>query len=56
MNTLYDDYGAYRTETGYGGGAYWSGGTGGSAHWEPVGDPRLGQPPRTIRLSVGADW
>ena len=57
INTLYDDYGAYRNETGNGGGAYWSGGTGGTpAHWERVGDPRLAQPPRTVRLSLGADW
>jgi outer membrane receptor protein involved in Fe transport len=57
INTLYDDYGAYRTETGLGGGAYWSnGGAGGSPHWVPVGDERLYVPPRTVRFSVGASW
>jgi outer membrane receptor protein involved in Fe transport len=56
INTLYDDYGAYRTETGQGGGAYWVSTGGGSGYWVPVHDPRLLTPPRTVRLSVGADW
>jgi outer membrane receptor protein involved in Fe transport len=56
INTLYDDYGAYRTETGQGGGAYWVPTGGGSGHWVPVHDPRLLDPPRTVRLSVGARW
>ncbi len=57
INTTYDDYGAYRTETGLGGGAYWSyGGSGGTPHWVPVHDPRLFNPPRTVHASVGASW
>jgi hypothetical protein len=57
VNTLYDDYGAYRTETGLGGGAYWLDGVGGApGSWVPVHDPRLAQPRRTVRASVGASW
>ena len=56
INTLYDDYAAYRTETGLGGGAYWVESGGGTGHWVPVHDPRLLSPPRTVRLSVGANW
>jgi outer membrane receptor protein involved in Fe transport len=57
INTLYDDYGAYRTETGQGGGAYWvQPAGGGDGYWVPVHDPRLLNPPRTVRLSVGANW
>ena len=56
INTLYDDYGAYRTETGQGGGAYWVDSGGGTGHWVPVHDPRLYNPPRAVRLSVGANW
>lgn len=51
INTLFDDYGAYRTETGLGGGAYWTG-----SGWTPVHDPRLFQPPRAVRMSVGRSW
>jgi outer membrane receptor protein involved in Fe transport len=53
INTLYDDYGAYRTETGLGGGAYWSRLTGG---WIPVHDPRLVLPPRSVRASISSRW
>jgi hypothetical protein len=54
INTLYDDYGAYRTETGQGGGAYWvQPPEGGAGHWVPVHDPRLFNPPRMVRFSVG---
>jgi len=54
VNSAYDDYGAYRTETGNGGGAYWS--YVGTPHWEAVNDPRLRDEPRTIRASVAARW
>jgi len=54
VNTLYDDYSAYRTETGNGGGAYWS--YTGTGHWEPVQDPRLLDEPRTIRASIAMTW
>jgi len=56
INTLYDDYGAYRTETGQGGGGYWSQLVNAPAFWVPVHDPRLDTPPRTLRMSVGAQW
>jgi hypothetical protein len=57
INTLYDDYGAYRTETGQGGGAYWLQPADGSpGHWVPVHDPRLLNPPRTVRFSLGASF
>ena len=56
-NTLYDDYGAYRTETGQGGGAYWSTlPSGDPGHWVAVHDPRLSRPPRAVRASVSAIW
>jgi outer membrane receptor protein involved in Fe transport len=55
INTLYDDYGAYRTETGLAGGAYWTNG-GGTPHWVPVNDPRLSNPPRTVRMSIERSW
>ncbi len=55
INTYFDDYGAYRTETGLGGGAYWTNG-GGAGHWVPVNDARLFNPPRTVRASVGRRW
>ena len=56
INTRYDDYGAYRTETGYGG-----------AFWEPgsvsvpaggirVNDPRLDQAARAVRFRVETSW
>jgi hypothetical protein len=57
IDTLYDDYGAYRTETGLGGGAYWAQPAGdGDGYWVPVHDPRLLNPPCTVRVSVGATW
>ena len=57
INTLYDDYGAYRAETGLGGGAYWVQPVDGSAgHWVAVHDPRLENPPRAVRFSVGAGF
>ncbi|HEY3215191.1 MAG TPA: TonB-dependent receptor [Candidatus Eisenbacteria bacterium] len=57
INTRYDDYGAYRTETGLDGGAYWKDGVGGEpGYWVPVHDPRLFSPPRIVRASIGASW
>jgi len=55
INTVFDDYGAYRTETGLGGGAYWTNG-GGVGRWVPVHDPRLFNPPRAVRASVSRRW
>jgi outer membrane receptor protein involved in Fe transport len=56
INTVFDDYGAYRTETGLPGGAYWTNGGGGPPRWVPVGDERLLNPPRILRASVGGRW
>ncbi len=56
INTTYDDYGAYRTETGLGGGAYWSQLPGTEGHWVPVHDARLYNAPRSVRASIGARW
>jgi len=57
INTVFDDYSAYRTETGEKGGAYWYDLDGdGTPEWVPVHDPRLLGPPRRLRLSVGARW
>ncbi len=53
INTTYDDYGAYRTETGQSGGGYWSTI---NDQWVAVNDPRLYTPPRMVRASVGARW
>jgi len=53
INTRYDDYGAYRTETGHGGAAYWSALRG---QWIRVDDPRLTNPARTLRASISAVW
>ncbi len=53
INTLYDEYGAYRTQTGLGGGAYWNDPDGdGVRQWIAVHDPRLAAPPRTVRLGI----
>ena len=57
INTIYDDYGAYRTQTGNPGGAYWNDGNAdGRSEWNAVHDPRLFSPPRMIRFSVGVGW
>ena len=57
INATYDDYGAYRTETGRGGGAYWNDGNNdGLPGWRPVNDPRLFNAPRALRASVGRSW
>ena len=53
INTVFDDYGAYRTETGLAGGAYWLNGAG---TWVPVHDGRLFNPPRAVRASVSRKW
>jgi hypothetical protein len=57
INTVYDDYGAYRTATGLGGGAFYDDLTGdGYPGWVRVHDPRLLNPPRLVRLELGAKW
>ncbi len=57
INTLYDDYGAYRTETGQPGGAFWNDRDGdGVPGWIAVRDPRLLVPPRAIRFSIEREW
>jgi outer membrane receptor protein involved in Fe transport len=57
INSTYDDYAAYRTETGNPGGAYWNDGSGGGQPvWNPVHDPRLFSPSRSVRLSVELGW
>jgi hypothetical protein len=57
INTAYDDYGAHRSETGQGGGAYWDDLTGdGYPGWVRMHDPRLATPPRTVRLELAATW
>ncbi|MFN8588372.1 MAG: TonB-dependent receptor [Candidatus Eisenbacteria bacterium] len=53
INTLYDEYSAYRTETGHGGGAYWNDANGdGVREWVPVNDPRLRAPRRSLRVGI----
>ena len=53
INTLYDEYSAYRTETGHGGGAYWNDANGdGRREWVPVNDPRLQAPRRSVRVGI----
>lgn len=53
INTVYDEYGAYRTETGQGGGAYWNDANGdGQREWVPVADRRLVAPRRSLRLGL----
>ena len=57
INTIYDDYGAHRAETGEGGGAYWSDVDGdGLPGWVPVGDARLLLPGRSVRFRAGVRW
>jgi hypothetical protein len=57
INTVYDDYGAYRAATGQSGGAYWNDVDGnGIPGWMPVHDPRLFAPPRSARAFVEVDW
>ena len=57
INTYYDDYGAYRTETGQGGGAYWVQPRDGSpGYWVPVHDARLYNAPRRVRANLSVRW
>jgi hypothetical protein len=57
INTTFDDYSAYRNETGRGGGAYWDDVDGdGKPGWVPVHDLRLSNAPRMIRASIRAEW
>ena len=57
INTLYDDYGAHRGETGLGGGAYWDARDPDAPDaWVRVLDPRLGRAPRTVRFGLDARW
>ena len=57
VNTLYDDYGAHRTETGLGGGAYYEDVDGdGVPEWVRIHDPRLENPPRSFRFMAGVRW
>ncbi len=51
INTAYDEYEAYRTATGKGGGGYWNG-VGAARGWVPAYDPRLGQRARQVRLGI----
>lgn len=53
IGTLYDEYGAFRTETGLGGGAYWNDTDGdGVREWVRVNDARLAAAPRSVRLGI----
>jgi hypothetical protein len=58
INTYYDDYGAFRGETGLPGGAYWDAidRDAAAAAWVRVHDPRLLNPPRLVRFSLGTTW
>ena len=57
INSYYDDYGAYRTETGQGGGAYWVQPPGGNpGYWVPVHDARLYNAPRRVRANLSVRW
>ncbi len=57
LNTVYDEYGAYRTDTGNGGGAYWDApDSDGNYRWVPVNDPRLRSAPRSVRLGVELEF
>jgi hypothetical protein len=52
INTLADDYSAYRTETGAGGGAYYDNVGSAPAGWIPVHEPRLRTRPREVRVGL----
>jgi len=52
INTQYDDYAAHRVDTGDGGAAFWDDAFG----WVNVSDPRLGTPPRLVRLALEVEW
>jgi outer membrane receptor protein involved in Fe transport len=53
VNTLRDDYGGYRTDTGNGGGGYWDARlNGGAGGWVGVNDARLKVAPRSVRVGI----
>jgi len=57
INTVYDDYGAWRNISGVSGGAYWNDKDGdGLPGWIPAHDPRLLVPARSVRLALGLSW
>jgi len=57
INTVYDDYGAYRTETGQGGGAYWNDIDGGDLPGRGgAGAVRRPLPGGSVRVQVGGRW
>lgn len=57
INTVYDDDGAFRGETGLPGGAYWDADRDVLGDfWVRIHDPRLLNPPRLVRLSVSVPW
>ena len=57
INTVYDDYGAWRNISGVSGGAYWNDQDGdGLPGWIAAHDPRLLVPALSARLAVGLTW
>ena len=56
INTVYDDYGAYRTLTGRDGGGYLVQPASGPSYWVAVHDARLAVPPRAVRASLALRW
>ncbi|HET9327805.1 MAG TPA: TonB-dependent receptor, partial [Candidatus Eisenbacteria bacterium] len=57
INTVFDDDGAFRGETGLPGGAYWDQDRDAIGdYWVRIHDPRLLNPPRLVRLSVSVPW
>jgi outer membrane receptor protein involved in Fe transport len=56
INTVHDDYGAHRNETGLPGGGYWDSDDPAVGVWVRAHDPRLFHPPRLVRLSLGASF
>jgi outer membrane receptor protein involved in Fe transport len=57
INTVFDDYGAFRNETGLPGGGYWDSDDPSAPNaWVRVNDPRLFNAPRLVRFSVGASF
>lgn len=56
LNTIVDDYGAYRTVTGRDGGGYLETHADGTSRWVAVHDPRLGVPPRALRVGASLRW
>jgi len=57
INTVFDDDGAFRNETGLPGGAYWDAARDDMGDfWVRIHDPRLFNAPRLARLSVSVPW